>query len=144
MESILQQFDTYRSHISNASRTYSFLQQYVLPIVNKFSQLAQTSLFTHPDLTSIALLLVILYISFVFLVKAWRLTISTVLFAFKAGFLALAGLCLLGAYNGVVNGDMSTLHALYTTAQMMLRFVGDVIIGGNTREAPKNARKSYF
>lgn len=71
------------------------------------------------------------------------MTIGTVVFAFKAGLFAVVGLCLLGAYNGVMHGDTSILHALFTTAQMMVRMVGDVVIGGNTSEAPKRAKKGW-
>lgn len=62
---------------------------------------------------------------------------GTVIASFKLGCVALALACLAGAYNGVVNGDMSILHALLTTAQTLLRLVGDNIIGGNTAKVPK-------
>lgn len=153
MDFFLEHLNPYRAQYDSAVRYYSYAQNYGYPVASKLSDLAQRSLFTHPDLTSVALLLVILYISFVFLVKAWRLTIGmtcrysgtllihegTIMLAVKVIVLALLAACVFGAYNGVVNGDTSLLRGLVATFQVMLRLIGDVIIGGNTSKEP--ARK---
>lgn len=59
--------------------------------------------------------------------------------AVKVIVLALLAACVFGAYNGFVNGDTSLLRGLVATFQVMLRLIGDVIIGGNTSKEP--ARK---
>lgn len=76
MADLLEQFNSLRSFYDRYSNIYTVAKDYGYPITTYISRFAQTSLFEHPDLTSIALLLVILYISFIFLVKAWRITIG--------------------------------------------------------------------
>ena len=75
MDQIWQQINTLRTQQSRLTTAYYYLSEYGFPTFNKLSAYAKNTLFEHPDLTSITLLMVILYISFVFLVRAWRMTI---------------------------------------------------------------------
>lgn len=81
MDFVQDQYLQYKSQYDNATKLYRYAAKWGGPVVNKILALAQKSLVTQPDLTSVALLLVLLYISFVFLVRAWRLTIGFNIFS---------------------------------------------------------------
>lgn len=58
---------------------------------------------------------------------------GTIRITIKALLYSTIGVCLLGAYNAAINHDMSIFQGLFGTAQYLLRFIGDMIIGGDTR-----------
>lgn len=138
MDILKDQYLAYKSQYDTASKVYLYARKWGGPLLNKSTHVLDGDLFKNPDLASVALLLVTLYISFVFLVKAWRLTIGqfckdfhelgtdipgTFMFAIKGGLFCVVGLGCLGAYNAVMHGDTSIFHAGYVLLAGLFRSI---------------------
>jgi hypothetical protein len=113
MEVFREEWDKIKTAYEVAGRLMPSWER-MKPVALQLRELVRTQ---HPDLSSIALLLVIFYISFVFLVKTWRMAIGSIRFASKAVLMVLLIVFTYGCFEAGMFRRIA-VHSLLTCVDM--------------------------